>query len=31
MLIALIAVLFLITYYPPFVLYIPNLFMGVAK
>ncbi len=31
MLIALTAVLFLITYYPPFVLYIPNLFMGVAK
>ncbi len=31
MLAALIAVLFLITYYPPLVLYIPNLFMGVAK
>ena len=31
MLIALISVLFLITYYPPFVLYIPNLLMGVAK
>jgi len=31
MLIALIAVLFLITFYPPLVLWIPNLFMGVAK
>jgi len=31
MLIALIAVLFLITFYPPLVLWIPNLLMGVAK
>jgi tripartite ATP-independent transporter DctM subunit len=31
MLVALIGVLFLITYYPPLVLYIPNLLMGVAK
>jgi tripartite ATP-independent transporter DctM subunit len=31
MLVALIAVLYLITYYPPLVLYIPNLLMGVAK
>ena len=31
MLIALIGVLLLITYYPPLVLYIPNLLMGVAK
>jgi tripartite ATP-independent transporter DctM subunit len=31
LLIALIAVLFLITFYPPFVLYVPNLFMGVAR
>jgi len=31
MLIALTAVLFLITFYPPLVLFIPNLLMGVAK
>ncbi len=31
MLIALTGVLFLITFYPPLVLYIPNLFMGVSK
>jgi C4-dicarboxylate transporter DctM subunit len=31
MLIALIGVLFVITYYPPLVLWIPNLLMGVAK
>jgi len=31
MLVTLIGVLFLITFYPPLVLYIPNLLMGVAK
>lgn len=31
MLVALTAVLFIITFYPPFVMFIPNLLMGVAK